>query len=156
MRNIFLIITLLSCTLLKAQIAPFYSAANDKYGYNDAKGKVVVSPRYDLAYSLEEGRAAVSINGKYGYVDEKGREVIAPKYDHTWKFIGGYAAVKLGDKCGFIDKDGKEVIPLIYEDGYNHHGACCYKGMAHVKDHGKWKIIKIGEGKGPTPALPGR
>jgi hypothetical protein len=144
MKNILLIITLLSCTLLKAQIVPFYSDTHDKYGYKDVKGKVVVNPGYDLAYALEEGRAAVRINGKYGYVDQNGKEVISPKYDNTWKFIGGYAAVKLDNKYGFIDKSGKEVIPLIYENAYNHHGACCYKGMAHVKEKGKWKIIKIG------------
>jgi hypothetical protein len=138
-----LLSTLLLCNLLKAQIVPFYSATNNKYGYKDEQGKLIVEPKYDLAYSLNEGMAAVRLNGKYGYVDQKGREIIPPKYDHTWKFIGGYAAVKLDDKYGFIDQSGKEIIPLIYEEAYNHHGTCCYKGMAHVKEDGKWKIIKI-------------
>ena len=138
-----LILTMLCATILKAQVVPFYSATNDKYGYKDEKGKEVIAPKYDLAYGVEEGMAAVRLNGKYGYVDQKGKEVIHPKYDHTWKFVGGYAAVKLGDKYGFIDKSGREVIPLIYENGYNYHGTCCYKGQAHVKENGKWKIIAI-------------
>ena len=95
-----LILTMICTTMLKAQVVPFYSAANDKYGYKDEMGKAVITPKYDLAYGLEEGMAAVRLNGKYGYVDQKGKEVIPPKYDHTWKFIGGYAAVKLGDKIG--------------------------------------------------------
>ena len=144
MKIILLMIMLFSSILLNARIVPFYSAANDKYGYKNEKGKVVVVPKYDLAYDLEEGRAAVRIDGKYGYVDENGREVIAPKYDNTWKFIGGFAAVKLGDKYGFIDKQGSEIIAPIYENAYNYHGTCCYKGLAHVKQNGKWKIIKIG------------
>jgi len=145
MKTAILIFTLLCGQMMKAQIVPFYSATNDKYGYKDEKGKVIIAPKYDLAYNLEEGMAAIRLNGKYGYVDQKGREIIPPKYDSTWKFIGGYAAVKLGNKYGFIDETGKVVIPLIYEDANNYHGICCYKGMAHVRQNGKWKIIKIGK-----------
>jgi hypothetical protein len=142
--KVFLLIIFMSgSVLLKAQVIPFYSADNDKYGYKDTKGKVIITPKYDLAYSLEEGMAAVRINGKYGYVDGNGKEIIPPKYDNTWNFIGGFAAVKLGDKYGFIDKNGREVVPLRYENAYNYHGACCYKGMAHVKENGKWKMLKI-------------
>ena len=143
MKIILLISALFLGQMLQAQIIPFYSASNDKYGYKDKEGNVIVEPKYDLAYDLSEGMAAVRLNGKYGYVDQKGLEIIPPKYDHTWKFIGGYAAVKLGDKYEFIDKAGKEVIPLIYEDANNYHGTCCYKGEAHVRQNGKWKIINI-------------
>ena len=139
-----LLFTLLLCTMLKAQVVPYYSATNDKYGYKDDKGKVVVEPKYELAYPLNEGLAAVRLNGKYGFVDQKGKEIVPPQYDHTWKFIGGYAAVKLADKYGFIDHAGKLVVPLIYEDAYNYHGTCCYKNQAHVRQNGKWKMIKIG------------
>ena len=134
---------LLSGIAASAQLTPFYSASNDKYGYRDASGKEVVAPKYDLAYSYNEGRAAVRLAGKYGYLDESGNEVVAPKYDFTWHFIGGFAAVKSGKLFGFIDKSGQEVIPPRYEEANNFHGACCYKGMAHVKENGKWKIIKL-------------
>ena len=142
--KIVILIFLLSVSLyVKAQVHPFYSAANDKYGFKDATGKVVITPRYDLAYSAEEGMCAVRLNAKYGYVDQNGTELVPPKYDYTWKFIGGYAAVKLGNKYGFIDLKGKEVIPPCYENANNYHGTCCYKGMAQVRQHGKWKLIKI-------------
>lgn len=130
-------------SILKAQVVPFYSADNNKYGYKDEKGKVIVEPKFDLAYNFDEGMAAFRINGKYGYLDEKGREVVPPKYDNTWKFIGGFSTVKLGDKYGFIDKTGKEVVPPMYENANNYHGTCCYKGQAHVKLDGKWRIIQI-------------
>ena len=142
--KISLLVTLLFCILIsKAQVVPFYSAVNDKYGYKNEKGEVVIAPKYDLAYNLDEGMAAVKLDGKYGYVNKSGEEIISPKYDNTWKFIGGFAAVKLENKIGFIDLTGKEVIPPIYDAGYNYHGACCYKGLAHVKQLGKWKVIKI-------------
>ena len=143
MKILIFVITLFSVNMLKAQIVPFYSNVNDKYGYNDEKGHVVVEPKYDLAYPVEEDMAAVRLNGKYGYIDQNGKEIVVPKYDKTWKFIGGIATVELDDKFGFIDKDGKEVVPLKYENANNYHGTCCYKGQAHVKENGKWKIIKI-------------
>lgn len=143
MKLLIFIITLFSVGNVKAQIAPFYSNVNDKYGYQDEKGNVVIEPKYDLAYPLEEGMSAVRINGKYGYINQNGKEIVTPKYDNTWKFIGGFAAVKLDNKFGFIDKNGKTVVPLIYQNAYNYHGTCCYKGQAHVKENGKWKIIKI-------------
>jgi hypothetical protein len=126
-----------------AQLTPFYSTANNLYGYKDSSGKVVVAPSYDLAYPLTEGMAAVRMAGKYGFLDESGKEVVPPKYDFTWRFIGGFATVKLKGKFGFIDKTGKEVIPPVFEEANNYHGACCYKGMAHVKVMGKWKIIAL-------------
>ena len=141
---LFFLTWIFCCTAIcKAQVVPFYSATNDRYGYKNPKGKVIITPKYELAYPLEEGMAAVRQEGKYGYVNQDGREIIPPKYDHTWKFIGGFAAVSLGGKYGFIDKKGSVVIPLIYENAYNYHGTCCYKRQAHVKQGGKWKIIQI-------------
>ncbi len=143
-RLLLLLELLLSASLSEAQVAPFYDAATNLYGYKDPKGSVVISPKYELAYSLNEGFAAFKQQGKYGYVDQNGKVVVAAKYDDTWKFIGGYAAVRLAGKYGFINVKGEEVAPLIYERGYNYHGACCYKGQAHVKENGKWKIITLG------------
>ena len=140
--TIFLLLILFSITG-KAQLIPFYSGVSEKYGYKDANGKEVVAPRFDLAYPLTEGMAAVRLDGKYGYLDASGKEVVALKYDFTWHFIGGYAAVKFNGRYGFIDKTGKEVVAPIYEDANNFHGNCCYKGMAHVRDKGQWKIIKL-------------
>ena len=140
----FILVFILFCSsAVQAQLTPFYSGISNKYGYKNSEGKEVVTPKYDLAYGFTEGMAAVRLNGKYGYINEIGKEVISPKYDFTWKFIGGYAAVKLAGKTGFIDPSGKEVVAPIYEEANNYHGACCYKGMAHVKENGKWKIIAL-------------
>jgi hypothetical protein len=145
MRMILLLLAIIGNTDVFAQLIPFFSEGNNKYGYKNSEGKEVVAPKYDLAYPFIEGMAAVRRAGKYGYLDEKGKEVVTPKYDFTWRFIGGYAAVKLGDKYGFIDRTGKEVVPPVYEEANNYHGNCCYKGMAHVREKGRWKIIKLPE-----------
>ena len=143
MKNLLLILGVLISFAARAQLTPFFSADNNKYGYKDDKGVVKVKPCYDLAYPFVDGMAAVKSEGKYGYIDVMGKEIVSPKYDFTWHFIGGFAAVKLSNQYGFIDKTGKEVIPPHYEDANNFHGECCYKGMGHVKENGKWKIIKL-------------
>jgi hypothetical protein len=61
MKIVVLIFIFLCLNILQAQIVPFYSATNDKYGYKDTKGKVIIAPKYDLAYTLEEGMAAVRL-----------------------------------------------------------------------------------------------
>ena len=140
----FILVFVLYCSIeVQAQLVPFYSGTTNKYGHKNGEGKEVVVPKYDLAYGFTEGLAAVRLNGKYGYINETGKEVVAPRYDFTWKFIGGYAAVRLNGKTGFIDGSGKEIVAPIYEEANNYHGACCYKGMAHVKENGKWKIIAL-------------
>ncbi|HWR99220.1 MAG TPA: WG repeat-containing protein [Prolixibacteraceae bacterium] len=145
MRLLIILLFVLGNIQVDAQLIPFYSSVNEKYGYKDTAGVEVVAPRYDLAYPLTEGMAAVRVDGKYGYLDASGKEVVAPKYDFTWHFIGGYATVKYGDKYGFINKAGQEVIAPVYENANNFHGNCCYKGMAHVRENGAWKIIKLPE-----------
>jgi hypothetical protein len=143
MKCAFMVFFILASHSALAQLTPFYSGEKNLYGYKDSTGKVVVSPSYELAYPFTEGMAAVRIAGKYGYLDESGKEIVTPKYDFTWRFIGGFATVKLDGKFGFIDKTGKEVIPPVFEEANNYHGGCCYKGMAHVKVQGKWKIITL-------------
>lgn len=143
MRKYLLIIATISFLQLNAQVKPFYSAEKRLYGYSDGEGRVVVTPKYDLAYSFSEGLAAVRAGGKYGFVNEKGVEIVPPAYDFTWCFRGGYAAVMVDGKYGFINLAGKEVVHPMYEEANNYHGDCCYKGLAHVKENGKWKIIRL-------------
>ena len=47
---------------------------NDKWGYIDTKGNIVIPAVYDDAYSFSQGLAAVKVNGKWGYIDTKGTQ----------------------------------------------------------------------------------
>lgn len=49
---------------------------NDKWGYANRKGEVVIKPSYDQAKSFSNGLAAVCMNGKWGFVDTNGNLVI--------------------------------------------------------------------------------
>ena len=62
----------------------FLDKQNDKYGYVDKNGKVVVDYQYDDATEQNEyGYAAVQKDGKWGAINEKGEEIVAPQYDFS-------------------------------------------------------------------------
>jgi len=86
---------------------------NEKFGYMDQSGHVVVSPQYKLASDFINGRAAV-FNGKWGFIDTTGELVIQDKYDEVGFFTSDLAPVKMEGKFGYIDKIGNVVVPLQY------------------------------------------
>lgn len=60
----------------------YLSKQNDKYGYIDKEGNVIVEYIYDDATKQNEnGFAAVKLNGKWGAIDNKGNLVIETVYN---------------------------------------------------------------------------
>ena len=61
-------------------LSPF--CENDKWGYKDAEGNVVVQPRYDNEgiYPVEEIYCIVKENGLYGVINKYGNIVFPTKY----------------------------------------------------------------------------
>jgi len=51
---------------------------NDKYGYIDANGKMVIPPQFDLALSFNSGLALVYVGGKAGYINQVGQFIWYP------------------------------------------------------------------------------
>lgn len=79
----------------------FVKLENNKYGFLDVNGKVVVDYNYDKAYEFNEyGFASVKKDGKWGVIDENGKEVIEPIYELEGQrepsFIGKYYKVIYG------------------------------------------------------------
>ncbi len=68
----------------------------DKWGYINPKGKFVINPQFDGAWSFSEGLALMNIGGKpdrhkivggkYGYINPKGEIVINPQFVHAGPF----------------------------------------------------------------------
>jgi hypothetical protein len=109
---------------------------DDKWGFINRSGEVVITPKYDGVCPFSEGLACVTISDKRGYIDQTGRQVIQTKYEGGTWFKGGLAAVSLNEKAGFIDKTGRTVIPLKYD------GAGAFsEGLASVKLGDKYGFI---------------
>lgn len=59
-----------------------------KFGFIDKTGKYVISPKFDLVYSVffDDGYTVVKVGDKLGVIDSKGNYIIEPKYTS----IAGY------------------------------------------------------------------
>jgi hypothetical protein len=94
---------------------------DEKYGFVDTSGSMVIPAQYDQAYGFSEGVASVKLDGKCCYIDKTGTVAIEPEVEVSiaYDFMDGLALVRVGDektgKSGCIDKTGKLVIPAMYD-----------------------------------------
>ena len=90
-------------------LAP-YKTSDDKTGFIDNKGNIVIAAAYKTVGYFTGGLAWVKgLDGKVGYIDTKGTWIIKPTFDDAKDFdpASGLARVKTADKWGYIDKTGK-------------------------------------------------
>ncbi|MEO5948316.1 MAG: WG repeat-containing protein [Chitinophagaceae bacterium] len=87
---------------------------NDKWGFADRTGKIIIPIKYNSVNDFSEGRARLKLNGLYGFVDNTGAIIIPIKYSNAGDFSEGKASVELNDLYGYLDKTGKVVIPFKY------------------------------------------
>ncbi|WP_201624539.1 WG repeat-containing protein [Psychrobacter immobilis] len=117
---------------------------NDKYGFIDTKGKVIIEPNYEWASSFSDGLAIVSAEGLYGAIDKQGKTVIPFEYQALADFHDGFATAArppkdLEDyesKYGLINKQNEIVIPFMYESMGN-----LSESLIAVKKDGKWGYV---------------
>ena len=96
---------------------------DDKWGFIDAAGKLVVAPQYDSVHILynplspvnpfdftervfAEGFALVGKGELFGFIGEDGREAIPPQFSGASHFYGGLAVATKDGKYGFVDRSG--------------------------------------------------
>lgn len=89
---------------------------NDKWGYINKQGKVIIQPKFEDAYNFGlDGLAGVKLNNKYGFIDKNGKFVIPPIFDYVLKpFNCGLAYVQQNGQVGYIDKNGKWIWSRKY------------------------------------------
>ena len=72
----------------------------EKYGYIDKTGQLVIEPQYEDASFFRYGRALVKDeNGKNGFIDRSGRVFIPCVFARAWSFGEGLSAVKTKRTC---------------------------------------------------------
>ncbi|MBQ3658040.1 MAG: WG repeat-containing protein [Bacteroidales bacterium] len=90
---------------------------DNKYGFCDLKGNMVINPQFNNANDFSEGLCAVSDGSKWGFIDKDGKFVINPQFEEAANFSDGLCRIKQGGKYGFIDKKGKIVINPQFGNG---------------------------------------
>lgn len=68
---------------------------NEKWGYKDKNGKIIIEPSYDFATDIDEyGFSGIILDGKWGIINSKGEIVKQPQFElETYYlpiFIGEY------------------------------------------------------------------
>lgn len=108
-------------------LIPFMT--EEKWGYINNKGKIVIKPQFDEADKFSEGLARVQIGLKSGFIDSTGKFVIEPIYTFAFGFSEGLAPVgkDMNSQWGYIDRTGKIIIEPQFE-----HARRFSNGLAHV------------------------
>lgn len=107
-----------------------------RLGFVDAKGKVIVEPKFEESGDFSEGLCAVKSGAKYGYIDKSCNFVIQPSFDKVKKFSEGLAPAFSGKKWGYIDKTGNFLIEPQFDSAESFFG-----GYAYVKIGDKDGVI---------------
>jgi hypothetical protein len=84
---------------------------DEKWGFADRQGKVVVEPAHDKAEPFIDGMAAVRVGELWGFIDMTGDLVIPPRYSGVSWFDDGLALVIEPDneQAFFVDKTGAKM-----------------------------------------------
>ncbi len=89
--------------MLFKEDAPAAVKINQKWGFIDKNGKVVIDPMYDDARSFVNGFAAVSKDGKWYYINLDGEAVIEGEFTACRDFnANGCAFVCIGDRWSLL------------------------------------------------------
>ena len=94
----------------------FPVAINDKYGYMNASGRIVISAGYDEVGPFRDGLAVVSKNSKYGVINKKNELVVDFIYDEILDYTSGRAIVIKNDHYNLIDRSGRHLSPTDFSD----------------------------------------
>jgi len=97
---------------------------NNKIGFFNERGVIIIQPQYDFAFTFSSGFASVCNGckkvpafpgseyhvvkgGKWGIIDKTGKVIVKLTYDNTQPFSNGVAILKKGNERYFVDKTGR-------------------------------------------------
>lgn len=109
---------------------------DEKWGYIDKSGVVILPANYDGAKIFINERAAVSVDEKWGVINKLGEYIIEPQFDDLTA-DGEFFIALSEEKWGWIDIEGKWVVDPVYEKVLPFNGA----DVAPVLIDGKWAYI---------------
>lgn len=131
------------------------SGLEEKCGYVDRAGGLVIEPRFHAAGKFSGGLAPVRVGrlervlgadpeaGKWGYVDKTGRVALPLQYDNATEFSEGLAAVRVGKKVGYIDASGALVIRPRFEWASEFRGGLALVALGETKTYWPYKGLTV-------------
>lgn len=117
------------------------SREDDRAGYIDTTGRVVIPFQYEHAGPFRDGRAYAVVGKRTGIIDKNGRWIVEPgQYDALHNFNEGRCAFRKGDRWGFLDTSGKVVLPPVYQEPGFDEGLVFREGLCLVKNAAGEKV----------------
>lgn len=96
-----------NCTFFHEDLAAV--EINNKYGFVNRSGKLIIPVKYENATIFSEGLCGVKWNGKWGFINQRGEVIIPNKYQTIRPFKDGLAAVYAKEESYEINKNGNKV-----------------------------------------------
>ncbi|CAM4149161.1 WG repeat-containing protein [Paenibacillus alkaliterrae] len=112
---------------------------DDKYGFIDQSGKVVIAPQFMTApTNFSKGLAGGIRDFSLVYIDDEGNTVVDTGFNGYFGVYSedGLAAVMRDGLWGYINQAGSIVIDFQYEEALDFTD-----GLAAVKKEGQWGYI---------------
>lgn len=118
---------------------------DNKYGFIDRNGKIVIPFEYEDAGNFAEGFAPVKKDGKWGYISRSGELKIPFDFDEASDFSEEYAVVSQNGKAGFIDKNGVSPTGFIFDSAksFRYDIAVVEKNGENYVINKKWETIYV-------------
>lgn len=116
-----------------ANTFPYYE--NEKWGFANKGGEIVIPCQYDKCGFFSNGVAWVAKGDKYGAINKKGELIIDYIFDGVGQHKQGVIPVKRDFLWGFVDTTGKQLLPFLFEDFE------LSDNKIHVKQNRQWGIV---------------
>ncbi len=102
-----------------APLAPIKADKQERYGFIDREGKLVIEGQFEDAGRFSQGFAPVFFEGAWFFIDARGANAFSRTFTEIKGFKEGLAAVKEENSWGYIDISGKMVIACQFEEAYD-------------------------------------
>ncbi|PIE50888.1 MAG: hypothetical protein CSA38_00980 [Flavobacteriales bacterium] len=123
-------------------LAAVFNDENEKWGFINAVGKMVIDFQFDKVKSFHSGIAVVFKNKRWFYIDKTGKEIKMPDSEKLYDFNEeGIAFIKKDKKIGLIDTKGNIILKPTYNKILKFDN-----GIAKINKGKLWGLINT-EGK---------
>jgi len=124
---------------------------NDKWGYIDKKGKLIIEPIYEnCCYQRYEDSCCsriiwpdalgiIKLKGKYGAINIDGDVKIKPNYDFLDQYHNSLVIAKSGQSFGVLNANGDTIFPFIFDNQF----ISCNNVVGQGQIEGKYYLLNF-------------
>jgi hypothetical protein len=97
----------------------FPVVTDEKYGFMNSTGRIVIQPQYDEVGPFRNGLAVVSKDSKYGVINKKNELIVDFVYDEILDYQQDRAIAIKNGNYNLIDRSGRHISSSSFKDIFN-------------------------------------